>query len=142
MEKITKKVVLEAIKVAAENGADFGKVDAKDVIAYVDKTIAQMNAKAEKAKAYGAKKRAEGDDLYAAVVDAVEAEYKTIDEITAKVADADVEATRAKVIARLTKAVKEGKAYKAQVKVDGKKVTVYATEPIETEAKADEADEQ
>ena len=137
-KKVTKKEVLVAIKAVAENGADFGEIKAEDVIAYVDKTIAQMDAKAAKAKEYGAKKRAEGDALYAAVVDAIETEYKTIDEITAKVNETDAEATRAKVIARLTKAVKEGKAYKAQVKVDGKKVTVYANEPIEVEtAEAD-----
>lgn len=134
--KVTKKVILNAIKVAAENGADFGNVEAKDVIAYVDKTVAQLDAKAEKAKEYGAKKRAEGDALYGAVVDAVGAEYKTIDEITEVVKDAAEDVTRAKVVARLTKAVKEGKAFKAQVKVDGKKVTVYATEPIEV-AEAD-----
>jgi hypothetical protein len=134
--KVTKKVILNAIKVAAENGADFGNVDAKDVIAYVDKTVAQLDAKAEKAKEYGAKKRAEGDALYGAVVDAVGAEYKTIDEITEVVKDAAEDVTRAKVVARLTKAVKEGKAFKAQVKVEGKKVTVYATEPIEV-AEAD-----
>jgi hypothetical protein len=134
--KVTKKVILNAIKVAAENGADFGNVEAKDVIAYVDKTVAQLDAKAEKAKEYGAKKRAEGDALYGAVVDAVGAEYKTIDEITEVVKDAAEDVTRAKVVARLTKAVKEGKAFKAQVKVEGKKVTVYATEPIEV-AEAD-----
>ncbi len=136
--KVTKKVILNAIKVAAENGADFGNVEAKDVIAYVDKTVAQLDAKAEKAKEYGAKKRAEGDALYGAVVDAVGAEYKTIDEITEVVKEAAEDVTRAKVVARLTKAVKEDKAFKAQVKVEGKKVTVYATEPIEvTEADAE-----
>lgn len=134
--KVTKKVILNAIKVAAENGADFGNVEAKDVIAYVDKTVAQLDAKAEKAKEYGAKKRAEGDALYGAVVDAIGAEYKTIDEITEVVKEAAEDVTRAKVVARLTKAVKEGKAFKAQVKVEGKKVTVYATEPIEV-AEAD-----
>ena len=144
-KKLTKKEVLVAIKALAveakDKGVDYGHgVTNDDVIAYVDKTIAQMDAKAAKAKEYGAKKRAEGDDLYAAVVDAIEAEYKTIDEITAKVNETDAEATRAKVIARLTKAVKEGKAFKAQVKVDGKKVTVYANEPIEIAPAETEAD--
>ena len=49
--KITKKVVLEAIKAAAEAGSvDFGDVvSADDVIAYADTAIAQLDAKAAKA---------------------------------------------------------------------------------------------
>ena len=137
-KKVTKEMILNAIKVAAENGADFGEITADEVIAYADKTIAQIKDKAAKAKVYGAKKRAEGDALYTAVGEAVGAEYKTIDEIVEVVKDADADVTRAKVVARLTKLIKDGKAYKAQVKVDGKKVTVYATEPIEVEvAEAD-----
>lgn len=138
-KKVTKEMVLMAIKVAAENGANFGEtVTAEDVVAYANKTIEQLHNKAVKAKEYGAKKRAEGDALYEAVVNAVDVDAKTIDEITADVEGEDV--TRAKVIARLTKMVKEGKAYKAQVKVDGKKVTVYATEPIDAEAPEEDAE--
>ena len=136
-KKITKAVVLNAIKVAAENGADFGEVAREEVIAYVDKTLAQMEAKAEKAKVYAANKRQKGDALYEAVVGAIGAEYKTVDEVTEAVADVAEDVTRAKVVARLTKAIKEGKAFKAQVKVDGKKVTVYATEEIKVEADAE-----
>ena len=40
--------------------------------------------------------------------------------------DAAEEVTKAKVIARLTKLVKEGFAGKVQVKVDGKRVMAYA----------------
>ncbi len=137
-KKVTKKEVLVAIKAVAENGADFGEIKAEDVIAYVDKTIAQMDAKAVKAKEYGAKKRAEGDVLYTAVIDAIAADPRTIDYITEEVKETVEDVTRAKVIARLTKAVKEGKAFKAQIKVEGKKVIVYANEPIEVEtAEAD-----
>jgi hypothetical protein len=136
-KKITKAVVLNAIKVAAENGADFGEVAREEVIAYVDKTLAQMEAKAEKAKVYAANKRQKGDALYEAVVGAIGAEYKTVDEVTEAVNDVAEDVTRAKVVARLTKAIKEGKAFKAQVKVDGKKVTVYATEEIKVEADAE-----
>lgn len=137
-KKVTKEMVLVAIKAAAEAGADFGEtVTAEDVIAYADKTIAQIHDKAAKAKEAAAKKRADGDALYTAVVEAVGAEYKTVDAITAEVADAAEDVTRAKVIARLTKAFKDGKVYKAQVKVEGKKVTVYATEPIKVETKTD-----
>lgn len=144
-KKLTKKEVLVAIKALAveakEKNIDYGHgVTNDDVIAYVDKTIAQMDAKAAKAKEYGAKKKAEGDVIYTAVIDAIAADPRTIDYITEEVKETVEDATRAKVIARLTKAVKEGKAFKAQVKVEGKKVIVYANEPIEVETAETETD--
>ena len=144
-KKLTKKEVLVAIKALAveakEKNIDYGHgVTNDDVIAYVDKTIAQMDAKAAKAKEYGAKKRAEGDALYTAVIEAVVAEPRTIDYITEEVKDAVEDVTRAKVIARLTKAVKEGKAFKDQIKVEGKKVIVYANEPIKAETEEADAE--
>ena len=127
--KITKKVVLEAIKAAAE-GMDFGEVvTAADVIAYADATIAQLDAKAAKAKERAAKNKAEGDELRAAVENAVSDELQTIDAITAAVQAMDgyADVTKSKVTARLTQLVKAGAIYKEQVKLeDGRKVMAYA----------------
>ena len=127
--KITKKVVLEAIKAAAE-GMDFGEVvTAADVIAYADATIAQLDAKAAKAKERAAKNKAEGDELRAAVESAVSDELQTIDAITAAVQAMDgyADVTKSKVTARLTQLVKAGAIYKEQVKLDdGRKVMAYA----------------
>ena len=128
--KITKKVVLEAIKAAAENGAEFGDVvTAADVVAYADTAIAQLDAKAAKAKERAAKNKAEGDELRAAVESAVSDDLQTIDAITAAVQAMDgyADVTKSKVTARLTQLVKSGAIYKEQVKLEnGRKVMAYA----------------
>ena len=127
--KITKKVVLEAIKAAAE-GMDFGEVvSAADVIAYANTAIAQLDAKAAKAKERAAEKKADGDALRAVVESAVSDEYQTIDDITAKVVEVEgyEDVTKSKVTARLTQLVKSGAIHKVQVKTeDGRKVMAYA----------------
>ena len=127
--KITKKVVLEAIKAAAE-GMDFGEVvSAADVIAYADTAIAQLDAKAAKAKERAAEKKADGDALRAVVESTVSDEYQTIDDITAKVVEVEgyEDVTKSKVTARLTQLVKSGAIHKVQVKTeDGRKVMAYA----------------
>ena len=134
--KITKKVVLEAIKVAAES-MDFGEVvTAEDVIAYADTAIAQLDAKAAKAKERAAKNKAEGDELRAAVESAVTDELQTIDAITAAVnaMEGYEDVTKSKVTARLTQLVKAGSIHKEQIKTeDGRKVMAYANGPA-TEA--------
>ena len=134
--KITKKVVLEAIKAAAE-GMDFGEVvSAADVIAYADTAIAQLDAKAAKAKERAAKNKAEGDELRAAVESAVSDDLQTIDAITAAVnaIEGYEDVTKSKVTARLTQLVKSGAIHKEQVKLeDGRKVMAYALGEAVTE---------
>ena len=127
--KITKKVVLEAVKAAAEAGADFGEVvSAADVIAYADTAIAQLDAKAAKAKERAAKNKAEGDELRAAVESAITEDLQTIDAITAAVnaMEGYEDVTKSKVTARLTQLVKSEKVEKEQIKLeDGRKVMAY-----------------
>lgn len=136
--KITKKVVLEAIRTAAEAGSvDFGDVvSADDVIAYADTAIAQLDAKAAKAKEKAAEKKADGDALRAVVEGAVSDELKTIDAITEAVQAVDgyEDVTKSKVTARLTQLVKAGSIHKEQVKTeDGRKVMAYALGAAEVE---------
>ena len=127
--KITKKVVLEAIKAVA-NEVDFGEVvSAEDVIAYVDTAIAQLDSKAAKAKERAAKNKAEGDELRAAVESVVTDELQTIDAITAAVQNMEgyEDVTKSKVTARLTQLVKADVIHKEQIKTeDGRKVMAYA----------------
>lgn len=129
--KITKRMVLEAVRAAAEAGSvDFGDaVTADDVIAYVDTTIAQMDDKAAKAKARAAEKKADGDALRAVVASVVTDELQVIDDITAQVQAVEgyADVTKSKVTARLTQLVKSGEIHKDQVKTeDGRKLTAYA----------------
>lgn len=112
--KITKAMVLEVIKANVENMVFEGEVTAEDVVAYVDVTLGQLTAKAEKAKAKAAEKRAEGDELKAAVQAVLTEEFQNIKEIAGQIEGEDV--TNAKVTARLTKLVNEGVAVKEKTK--------------------------
>ena len=130
--KITKKMILAGVKFAAENGADFGDVTAADVIEFADNTIAQLEAKAAKAKETAAKKRAEGDALREQVETLLTDEFQTIAEIAAQIDDPEV--TNAKVSNRLSALVKLNLAHKAKVDVDGRKLNGYAAGPAPADA--------
>ena len=130
MTKITKRTVLESIRVAAENGADFGDVTADDVIAYVDTTIAQMDAKAAKAKERQAQTKAEGDELRKVIEGIVNDVPQVIDDITASVnaIEGYEDVTKSKVVARLSQLVKLGTVFKVATKVDGRRLMAYTTD--------------
>ena len=130
--KITKKMVLEAILQAVDTisedttfEVDGIEVSLDDIADYAEKTIAQLDAKAVKAKETAAKKKAENDELLDAVKAVLTEDYQTGTDIFNAV---DVEgATQAKVTARLTKLCKAGEAHKVDVKTeDGRKVKGYA----------------
>lgn len=120
-EKITKAQVLNAIKNAAVNGAEFD-VPAAEVIAYVDKTLEQMANKVAKDKERAAKKRAE-DTLLADVEAALTDEAVTAEAIVEAIGKEDV--TKMKVVNRLTTLVKNGVAVKEVTKTENGTRTVY-----------------
>jgi len=98
----------------------------EDIVEFCEVQIEQLERKAVKAKERKASKAAAGDALKDAIAAALTYDLQTAADITEKVMDAGDEVTRAKVVARLTKLVKEGVAGKMQVKVDKKKVMAYA----------------
>ena len=128
--KLTKKDFYAALKemVIMSEVEMVGEIPADEVIAFIDKSVEQIDNKATKAKEKAAEKKAAEDDIYKAVVAALTADFQTIDEITAAVQEAtgDEEITKSKVTARLTKAVKAEVAKKEQVKKDSRKVMSYA----------------
>ena len=129
--KLTKKDFYAAIKefIVASEETKVGNLDTEEVIAFIDKTVEQIENKAAKAKEKAAEKKNEGDELFNAVVRALTVELQTIDKITEAVlaATGDVEITKSKITARLTKAVNADIAHKEQVKgVSGRKVMAYA----------------
>ena len=143
-KKVTKKMVLEAIKTVAKNGdVDFGAdVTVDDVVDYVDTTIAQLEKKNEKAKERAAEKKADGDALASVIAGVLTDDLQTVDEIVTAVnaVDGYADVTKSKVVARLTQLIKAGVARKETVKIDTRKVMAYgnyvepATENDETEA--------
>ena len=122
--KITKAMVLEVIGKNVENMTFDGDVTAEDVTAFVETTLAQIAAKAEKNKERAAAKRQAGDEMKAQVLGFVTEEWQTRDEITANFEDEDV--TPAKVGARLTQLVADGVVVKEKQRVDGKDKMFYA----------------
>lgn len=117
MEKITKREMFEAIKETFETGSC--KYDAATVMAFCDKEIASLDAKAAKAKERAAAKKAEADVLMGQVEEALTGEFQTIADIAAAVSAVNADATVSKVTYRLTKLVEAGVAEKTDVSVPG-----------------------
>ena len=115
MEKITKRDMFEAIKETFETGEC--KFDAATVMAFCDKEIASLDAKAAKAKERAAAKKAEADVLMGQVEDALTGEFRTIADIATDVAEVNADVTVSKVTYRLTKLVEAGVAEKTQITV-------------------------
>ena len=129
-KKVTKMEVLKVVKAFMEENADqielTDKVKVEDVIAYWDTTITQLEAKREKAVAKAAEKKATGDVLKGkilAVMNSMEPDrFATADEILEAVNDED--ATKSKIVARLSQLVKEGIVVKELVKLEeGKRMS-------------------
>ena len=120
--KITKAMVLTSLEGAfADRAAEdvIGDVTVADVRDYIKVTLEQLAKKADKAKESAAKKKAEGDDLRAAVLEALTDEFETREAIFAKIDGEDL--TIAKVGARLTQLVESGEAIKDSIKPEGSK---------------------
>ena len=110
MEKMTKK---EMYNLIAEKCADNA-----EIVDFCAAEVARLDAKAEKAKAKAAEKKAAGDELYAAVIEAVGTEFVTAEDVLANIEGEDL--TVAKIRARLSQGVKNGVLVKESIKVDGK----------------------
>ena len=124
---ITKRDVLNAL-----NTFDFSEVSVGDVVVtpehikdYINKSLAQIDARNVKAAERAAKKKAEGDDLRARVLSVIGETPVKVSDIVDALDDPDV--TSAKVIARLTQLVKSGAIFKNSVRVDGRTLMTYST---------------
>ena len=122
-KKITKKQVFEAL-IGAVTGMDkVGDIDAETVIATLETAVAQIDAKAAKAKERAAEKKTAGDALRAEIEALLTDEFQTADAITEQVTAEDV--TKSKVVSRLSQLVAAGVAVKEQIKVDDRKLMGY-----------------
>lgn len=120
-KKITKRDYYEMLKEIVTNSNVEG---ASELVEFIDKQVALIDTKAEKAKARNAEKKANGDELRDAVQAILTDEFQTIDAIVAQIAGEEI--TKAKVTARLTSLVNNGIAEKADVKDDeGRKLKAY-----------------
>ena len=122
--KITKKDFFAAIRTMVEGIETVGDIPADKVLEFIDTQVAQIDAKAAKAKERAGEKKAEGDALRAEVAAHITTEFQTADDITALVEGFE-DITKAKVVARLTQLVNAGTVTKEQVKVGDRKVMAY-----------------
>ena len=121
-KKMTKKDYYGILKTIVEGIEVENK---EDLLTCIDRELELIENKSIKAKERAAEKRAEGDELRAAVKSILTTENQTIDEIFGQIEGEDL--TRAKIVARLTQLVKTGEAKKEEVKSeDGKRIMVYA----------------
>lgn len=119
--KVTKKDWYAQIRAVVEASDNEQK---EGILGFIDHEVELLEAKAAKAAERAASKKADGDELRAAVQAVLTDELQTIDVITAQIEGEDI--TKAKVTARLTQLVKAGVAAKDMVKTeDGRKVTAY-----------------
>ena len=146
-KKITKKEILAAVGAFAQdskdNGVDniFGEVSYDEVIEFAARSIEQLDAKADKAREKAAEKRIEGDMLKDSVKAVLVSDLRTADEILVGLNIED--ATKGKIVARLTALVKEGYARKESVKLEkGRKVMAYAIAESPFESDVCEEDEE
>ena len=121
VKKVTKKENYEMLMEIVENSNSEMKAELVD---FITKQIESIDAKAAKAKEKAAEKRAEGDELRAAVKSVLTEELQTAETILGQIEGEEL--TKAKIVARLTQLVKNGEASKEEVKTeDNKKVMAY-----------------
>ena len=120
-KKVTKKEYYDLIRNIIE-GANIAEKD--ELLEFINKQVAQIEAKAEKAKIRAIEKQKAGDELIDKVKSILTNELQTADAIVAQIDNEDI--TKAKVIARLTQLVKNDDAEKEDVKTeDGRSVKAY-----------------
>lgn len=114
-KKITKKDYYTMLKEIVEESKDIEtEISKEELLEFIDKQVASINAKAEKAKEKAAEKKANGDELREIVQSILTEEYQTIDSIVSQIDGEEI--TKAKITARLTSLVKAGLATKSDVK--------------------------
>lgn len=121
VKKATKKENYEMLLEIVENSNSEIKAE---LVEFITKQINSIDAKAAKAKEKAAEKRAEGDELRAAVKAVLTNELQTAETILGQIEGEEL--TKAKITARLTQLIKAGEAVKEEVKTEeGKKVMAY-----------------
>lgn len=123
---ITKRQIFEALNTMTFEDVIVGDaiVTDADIKDFIEKSIAQIDARNEKVKERQAQKKAEGDELRAQVKAVLGTEPMKVTEIVTAINNPEI--TSAKVVARLTQLVNSGDVVKEDVKVDGRTLKVYS----------------
>lgn len=122
--KITKAMKFEMLKAILEV-AEVEETDKAMLVEFCNDQLNALAVKAAKAKEQAIQKKAESDALTSAIADVLTSEYQTVNEIMVNFAD-DEDITKAKIVSRLGKLVRDNVAEKETVKDgDNKKVVAY-----------------
>ena len=111
VKKVTKKENYEMLLEIVENSNSEIKAE---LVEFITKQINSIDAKAAKAKEKAAEKRAEGDELRAAVKAVLTNELQTAEMILGQIEGEEL--TKAKITARLTQLIKAGEAVKEDIR--------------------------
>lgn len=122
-KKMTKKDYFNALRNMVEGLDAVGEIPADEMLAFIDKQVEQLDAKAKKARENAEKRRAAGDELRGQIKALLTDELQTADQITEALGDESI--TKAKVVARLGQLVKLEEVEKEQVTVDKRKIMAY-----------------
>lgn len=129
--KRTQRDYLVALRGMVEGVDTVGEVSADEILEFIDKKIAQADAKSVKAKEKAAEKKSAGDALRADVAALVTDEWQTGDQITEALGNAEI--TKPMVVNRLGQLVKAGEVVKELRKVGERKVMCYAVAGTDAE---------
>ena len=130
---MTKKDILTALNAQTLVDVTVGEetVTVDDMVDFIEKSIAQLDARTEKARAKAAEKKAAGDELKANIKAVLSETPMTVADIVEALDDPEV--TNAKVIARLTQLVNAQEIFKTDARVDKRTLKVYSTVPFPAE---------
>lgn len=97
-----------------------------ELIEFIDKSILELDKKAEKAKERAEKKKETDDELLLKVESALTEDFRPAEAIMEDIEGVEG-LTKQKVVARLTKLVNAGRAQKNTIKEDKRKIMGYAS---------------
>lgn len=120
--KKTKAMYFAELREMVVNWADLENQD--DLLEFIDKEIAVLERRKEKARERAVERKAESDALTDKIFDALEDKFMTLDDIL-PLLDDEEDITKNKVTSRLGKLIKAGKVEKEMVKVEDKKRMAY-----------------
>lgn len=120
--KKTKAMYFAELREMVVNWVDLENQD--DLLEFIDKEVATLERRKEKARERAVERKAESDALTDKIFDALEDEFMTLDDIL-PLLDDEEDITKNKVTSRLGKLIKAGKVEKEMVKVEDKKRMAY-----------------
>ena len=128
--KTTKREYFTMLREIVEGMVENETVPAVDnpaeLIEFIDKSILELDKKAEKAKERAEKKKETDDEILLKVEGALTDTFRSAEQIMEDLEDVEG-LTKQKVVARLTKLVNADRAQKKTIKEDKRKIMGYAS---------------